>query len=258
MSFNIAEAENYVNNIDISDARRWIIEQGAEEDAGKVFSGAKDQAQVVGSGLFAFAKGVDADVREAISASALLAQLVANKRASAESQPLVWFSEYSKVLQNVGWTLQSKEWTDYTAKGQAVEVNEKIVEVMTAALGPSKAALAILATTVKALKAMNSSSSWFTIFNRESQKAEIARFQVGLVENGRDSDVFISLLGCLIQARSEITQVLFFKFRNANASFKANSHKVSIDRQSLTDLKGPIRDKIKIFQSAYLSTITDL
>ena len=201
MAFSVKKAEKFIKSADLSGIPLSISELSAEEDAGKIFDKAKNQALVVGSGVFAFAKGVDAEVREAISASALLAQLVANKRAPKD-KPLKWFEEYSSVLQNIGWTLQSKDWTDYTAKGTAVEVHEKIIEVMTVALGPSVAATAILAATVKALRGMNSGSSWFTIFSRESQKAKIARFQVGLVETGPDSDVFVSLLGCLIKAEN--------------------------------------------------------
>src|SRR5262249_29731066 len=150
-----------------SGTARGIISQSAATEAGAIFEQAKTQAQVVGSALFSFAQGVDIDVREAISDSALLAQLVANKRASAEKAPLEWFAEYAKVLQNVGWTLQDRGWTDYTTEGKAVEVHEKIIEVMAVVLGPAPAALAILTATVHALKGLKPDSSWLTIFSRE-------------------------------------------------------------------------------------------
>jgi hypothetical protein len=258
MSFDLLRAKDFVQTVDISGTPRGIVEMDAEGASQRVFNSTKDQALAVGSGLFAFEKGVDSEVREAISASALLAQLVANKRASKPDQSLDWFNEYSQVLQNVGWTLQSREWNDYSAKGTALEVNEQIITVMTVALGPSAAALAILESTVRALRAMEPDSSWFTIFNRDAQKASIARFHVGLVEIGPENDVFVSLIGCLVEAESEITQVLFFKFRNAHARFRANSHKVSIDRESLKELKGPIRAKIAAYQNDYVSSITDL
>src|SRR5882724_5397805 len=141
MEFDKERAREFVKSIDLAGVPRGIISQDAATEAGEIFDKAKTQAQVVGSGLFSFAQGVDANVREAISDSALLAQLVANKRASAETAPLEWFKEYSAVLQNVGWTLQEGGWTDYTAKGNAVEVHEKIMEVMAVALGPAPAAL---------------------------------------------------------------------------------------------------------------------
>jgi hypothetical protein len=149
-------------------------------------------------------------------------------------------------------------WNDYSADGKAVEVNQKIIDVMTVALGPSPAALAIITSTVNALKAMQPDSSWLTIFRRESQKGKLARFQIGLVENGEASDVFVALLACLIEAENSITQLLFFKWKEANASFKANGAKVSIDRAALSTLGPAIRTKIRAYQADYLGNIKDV
>jgi hypothetical protein len=256
--FDFDQARLFLKSIDLSGTPRGILSQSAATEAGAVFEQAKTQAQVVGSALFSFAQGVDIDVREAISDSALLAQLVANKRTSAEKAPIEWFDEYAKVLQNVGWTLQEAAWTDYTATGTAVEVHEKIIEVMAVTLGPAPAALAIVTATVHALRGLKPDSSWMTIFSREAAKAKIARFHIGLVEKDPDGDVFVSLLGCLVEAENSITQVLFFKFKNSKGSFKARNDKVSINRAALIDLGPTIRTKIRAYQADYLSSILNV
>jgi hypothetical protein len=258
MSFNINRARDYIKSIDLVGIQRNILSQDAAADAGEVFDTAKTQAQVVGSGLFSFAQGVTAEVREAISDSALLAQLVANKGFSPQQAPINWFKAYSEVLQNIGWILQESGWTDYTAKGDAVEVHQKIIEVITVALGPAPAALAIISATVNALTAMRPDSSWAAIFSRESQKATIGRFQIGLVEKEEAGDVFVSLLACLVEAQSTITQVLFFKYRDAEARFRANGTKISINRPTITDLGPAIRSKILAYQVDYLGKIVNL
>lgn len=258
MQIVIEQARQFVSSVNLKGTPRGMLHQDAATEATEIFDKAKTQAQVVGSGLFSFAQGVTAEVREAISNSALLAQLVANNEASNEQDPVAWFTAYSKVLQNVGWTLQDGGWVDYTARGTAAEVNEKVVEVLTVALGPAPSALAIITASINALKAMQPESSWITIFNRESQKAKIGRFQIGLVDKEESGDVFVSLLGCLIEAENTITQVLFFKFKQANARFKANSSKVSINRAALTDLGPAIRTKTRAYQFDYLSSIRDL
>ena len=258
MSLNKEQATDYIKSIDLSGVPRGIVSMDAATEAGEVFDKAKNQGQVIGSSLFSFAKGVDDNVREAISDSALLAQLVANKKFSAEDQPLEWFRLYSEVLQNIGWTLQEGGWTDYSTSGKAAEVHEKILEVLAIALGPAPAALAIITATINALKGMKPDSSWLTIFSRESQQAKIARFQIGLVEKEKANDVLVSLLACLIEAQNNITQVLFFKFKDAQASFRANIAKVSINRSSLTDLGPVIRSKVRAYQVDYLSTVLDV
>ncbi len=259
MTINIqAEARQFISSVDLSGTPRGVVSQNAAIESGEAFDTAKTQAQVVGSGVFSFVQGVTAEVREAISDSALLAQLVANKKVSAEQDPVAWFTAYSDVLQKLGWTLQDGGWADYTADGTAVEVNEKIIEVLTVALGVAPAAIAIITASINALKAMQPDSSWITIFSRESQKAKIGRFQIGFVDREANGDVFVSLLGCLIEAENTITQVLFFKFKQANARFKANSAKISINRASLTELGPAIRTKTRAYQVDYLSSITNL
>ena len=258
MAFDWKQAAEFVKAVDLRGVPRGIVDQSAAVDAGDVFDKAKTQAQVVGSGIFSFASGVSADVREAISDSALLAQLVANKKHSFEQNPLEWFKAYFDVLQNVGWTFQEGSWNDYTAQGVAVEVNEKVIEVMKVALGPSAAALAIITSTMNALRAMKPDSPWITLFTRESQKAKMARFQIGLVEKEENADVFVSLLACLIEAKNSITQLLVFKFKAENAKFEAHSARVSINRPALADLGPTIRTKIRAYQNDYLSSIVDL
>jgi len=268
MAFDTHRGREFVRSIDLSGTPRGItttrstrgdiLEPDSVQAAGKVFDKAKTQAQIVGAGVFSFAQGVTSEVRQGISDSALLAQLLANKKVSAEENPLGWFTTYFDVLQKVGWIVQESTWTDYTAQGAAVEVHDKILEVMTAALGPSAAAIAVITATMHALSGMNPSSPWISLFNRESQKARLARFQIGLLEKEENSDVSISLLACLIEAHTDITQVLFFKFKNAGATFRANSGKVFINPTYLNDLGPSIREKIHAYQTNYLSSILDL
>jgi hypothetical protein len=258
MPTDSSKAADFVKAVDLSGTPRGLLHQDAATEASEVFDTAKTQAQVVGSGLFSFSKGVTPKTREGISNSALLAQLVANKRASAEEAPMEWFTEYQNVLQSIGWALQDSGWTDYTAEGTAVEVNQKIIEVLQLALGPTGAAMAIVKSALAMLQKMTAGSSWLTIFNRESEHARIARFQVGLVETGKDADVFVSMLACLIEATTSLTQVLVFKFRDENASFKANTAKVSIDSAGLEELLPAIRTKVRAYQADYVSSIKDI
>ncbi len=254
----MSDSKTYVASIDLRGTPRGIVKMSAAEEASEVFDSAKQQAQVVGSALFSFARGVTAETREAISDSALLAQLVANKRASVATAPLAWYGEYLQVLQNVGWVMQQAGWADHTADGTAAEVHEKIIEVLKVALGPGAAAADIVASAIKELKAIQPESSWFTIFSRESQHASIARFQIGLAEPGENDDVFVSMLACLIEAQAAIAQVLLFKFRSEHATFRANSAKVSINRPALVDLGPAIRAKVRAYQADYLGSIKDI
>lgn len=227
-------------------------------NADRAFEHVQNQAQLVGSALFAFEQGVTTEVREAISDAALLAQLVANKKVDITSDPLGWFKEYSDVLTTLGWSLDTSSWTEDDSNGTASEVHEKILEVAAVVLGPIPTALAIVTATINALKKMDEKSSWLTIFNRESHKANVGRFQVGFVSTEDDAPVVVHLFAYLIEAQTNLTQVLFFKFRNQQARFRSLSNKVSINRASIKDLKEPIRNKVRAYQEHYLSSVLDV
>ena len=68
VSTELEEHRQYIASLDLSGIRRPIVEQDAETEAGEIFAKGKDQALVVGSGVFSFATGVDEEVRQAISA----------------------------------------------------------------------------------------------------------------------------------------------------------------------------------------------
>jgi hypothetical protein len=104
---------------------------------------------------------------------------------------------------------------------------------------------------------MNPRSSWIRIFTRESQAARIARFQLGGVEQHAGT-ISISMLACLIEAASAITQVLLFKFRQERASFRASHEKLATTTSSLIDLHPQLRTKVRAYQSSYLSSFADL
>lgn len=257
--------EDYIESLDLRGTPRSFVNQGpslVKQGAGfdpdaPVFDQARAQAQLVGSGIFSFAPGVDVATRQAISDALLLAQLVANKHGNVVDQPVEWFSAYAKVLQGLGWITTDSGWTDYTSDGVAADVHHEILAVLAAVLGPAPAALAIITASVEALNAMDPASPWIRIFSRESQIAKLARLQLGVVETSGDT-VSMSMLACLIEASSSITQVLVFKFREAKASFTANHTRVSTSGVALLKLHPKIRAKVDAYQDAYLSSIVDL
>src|SRR5581483_2703509 len=149
-------------------------------------------------------------------------------------------------------------WSDYTSDGQQAEVNQKILSLLTVALGAAPTALAIITAAIDALQGMTPDSPWITLFSRETQVAHMARVQVGLVTADPNGDVFVSLVACILSASTDVTQVLFFRWKDAHASFAAGSQKVSINRASLTDLGPAIRTKVRAYQFDYLSSILDI
>lgn len=220
------------------------------------FDAAKEQASVVGSDVVAFVKGVTREQRQDIVNATLLAQLVAKKKVpnpQTLADVVSWYGDYFDVLEQIGFVVQDRGFAEYEEKSQSFEAHEAILDVATALLATtSPAALALVKTTLGALKKMSADSPWITLFNRESQSANVARFQVSLVERDADAQLLVSLIAFGLEAKSKLTQVLFFKFKKNEVTLNHHSGKVTINAPILEGIRDQIALKLVAFSRDFV------
>jgi hypothetical protein len=222
------------------------------------FDTTKNQAMVVGADIVSFVQGVTPERREDIVNSSLLAQLAAKKRVSDPKQIYDWYNTYFDVLTNIGWVIQDQGFATYSEQSEGFEAHEAILKVATVLLGPTATALAIVTATVNSLKSMSSDSPWITLFNRESQSANTARFQVTLAEQTNDDQLLVSLMAFGLEATATLTQVLFFKLRANEATLKHYSGKVTINAHVLSNVRDAIKKRIAGFAKGYVEALPPL
>lgn len=250
-------ARSYVARLDLPErhVRRGGAAPGVVELA---FDAAKNQAAVVGSDVVSFVTGVTPERREDVVNATLLAQLVAKKRVPDSTRVQEWYDAYFDVLTNVGWTLQQKDFAEYREKSENFEAHKAILQVAAIVLGPAPAALAIVTTAINALHSMDASSPWITLFSRESQSARTAHFQVSLAEQKPDGQFMVSLMAFGLEARTTITQVLFFKAKASEATLRHCSGAVTIDTDVLDGVRGAVKQKLVGFAQDYVKALPDL
>ncbi|HCI13644.1 MAG TPA: hypothetical protein DFK12_06705 [Gallionellaceae bacterium] len=214
----------------------------------------KNQAMVVGSEVVSFVKGVTAERREDIVNSALLAQLAANKKAS-NSDIFKWYDAYFDALGQLGWVLQDSAFNAYEEQADGMEAHEAILQVATVLLGAAPTALAVITSTINAMKSMDANSPWLTIFNRESRTAKSSRFQIALAEQDESGQFMVTMMAYSLEAESSITQVLFFKIRKNKVSLKHNSGKVTINESVLSSVRDKIKAKLADRVGDYVDSI---
>lgn len=215
----------------------------------------KNQAAVVGSDVVAFVTGVTAEHREAIVNSSLLAQLVATTKSPDRTRVYDWYNHYFKALENIGWTTQEANFAEYTEKASGLKAHEAILKVAVSLLSPGTAALALVTTTIEALKSMDKGSPWITIFSRESEHAQTAHFQVTLVDQDPNGQFLVSMMAFGLEAKSTVTQVLFFRIKKAEATLKHYSGKVTINTGVLEQVKDELEDKLKSHAESYIKAL---
>jgi hypothetical protein len=261
---SIERARRFVEEAEIPETPAFRAKAAARETRGPsetvtaTLETGKNQAAVVGSDVISFVSGVTAERREAIINSALLAQLVAQKKVSNPDEVYEWYDAYFDVLTHLGWVVQDRSFAEYHENSQNFEAHKAILAVATALLGAAPAALALVKTTIDALHSMDESTPWITIFNRESQTAKNARFQISLVEQEEQGQFFVSLMAFGLEAKSRITQVLFFKARANEATLRHYSGRVTINTDVLDAIRGQVKAKLTGVASDYISTLPDL
>ena len=221
----------------------------------------KDQAAVVGGEVIAFVKGVTVEQRGDIVNASLLAQLVAKKKVPGPTTlggVTAWYDSYFDALSNIGFAIQDKGFAEYHEKSDSFQAHEAILEVAAVLMAGSPAALALVATTLKALQRMDAGSPWITLFNRESHSANTARFQIGLAEADATDGLLLSLVSFGLEAQSNVTQVLFFKFRNNDVTLQHHSGKVTINAPLLAAVRPEIAERLVDFAHDYVQRLPDL
>lgn len=235
-------------------ARRGEATGLAHQPPPVVFDTTDPQTVVAGSGLISFVKGVTSERRQDIVNSSLLAQLAANKQVADRQNLRAWHDAYFEVLTNLGWVLQERTFQRYRARGDDFEAEQAILGIAAQAFGGAASAVAIVKSTLDALKSA-ANGKWITLFNRECQSAHAAKFQVTLVDADARSDLIVYLMAFELDAKSTLTQVLFFKFRSNDIVFDHASGSVTINPDVLTAVRDPVAQKIRAYVSDYVAAV---
>ncbi|KRF42159.1 hypothetical protein [Terrabacter sp. Soil810] len=222
---------------------------------------AKEQAAVVGGEVIAFVRGVTREQRADIVNASLLAQLVAKKKVPSQTtfaDVEYWYGCYFEVLSSIGFAIQDKGFAQYHEETGDFQAHEAILEVAAGLLVGAPAALTLVKTTLTALQKMSDGSPWITLFNRESQSANTARFQVGLAESSPTDGLLLTLMSFGLEAQSNLTQVLFFKFRKSDVTLRHHSGKVTVSAPVLEAVRLDIAERLVDFAQDYVRQLPDL
>jgi len=215
----------------------------------------KKQSLVVGSNVVSFTIGVEADVRQAIADSSLFAQLAASKTLGSNSDPVEFFDTYFSNLYRLGWIIQEKNTEAHTYAGRDVDVHEAIIGVITTFLSPVAGAAAAVIAVLNGLHQMNKDAPFITLFNQQSQQGSAGRFQFTYVYPDPTQGLMARAMAFSFKANSVLTQVLFFKVQNIDASLHQSTGSLSIDADAMKALRPQLAKKMNDYRSAFIAGV---
>ncbi|HEX8401994.1 MAG TPA: hypothetical protein VF628_09850 [Allosphingosinicella sp.] len=218
-----------------------------------VFDVAKQQALVVGSDVVSFTRGVEAEFRQAIADSSLFAQLVAMKKVGADADPMAFFDAYFATLLGLGWMVQKRDTAEFSYKGTGFDVHEAVIGVITAFLAPIAGAGAAVLTVLKGLKEMDKSRPFIKLFEKQSRRAKMGRFQFTLIHKDPDHGLSAEIMAFALNADEVVTQVLFFRLKKGQTQLRRSLGSLSIDTEALSDLRPNLAGKVKAFRQSLIA-----
>lgn len=212
------------------------------------------QAALVGSDIIAFVDGVTAERRRLVVQSSLLAQLAAKRKVPDATRVFDWYRAYLDVLGNIGWAIQDSTFKNFSKVAHGFEAHEAITQAATALLGPGPALAAVIAT-IDALRRTSNDQPWFTVFQRESQSASTAHFQVSLVEPEAAGGFLVSLVAFVITAEQGLTQVAFFKYTTDRATLDLLSARVTVGLDPGSPVADAIAQKVASYELEFVRAL---
>lgn len=209
----------------------------------------------IGSQLMEFDNGIAADLKDAISNSALLSQLAANKATAQDENPLGWYDKYASTFGSLGWVQTEMQFVEQDITDTGAELHEAIIPVITALLGPQVAAASAILSVLKGLKDMDRDLPWITLFDRESKRFQSHQFQLSFAALDEGGDPTVSLLCFTFEASKNIVQVLFFKFSDESAVLRKCATTLTMSRQTLASIQGALAMKLAQYISSFIEEV---
>jgi hypothetical protein len=206
----------------------------------------KKQGAVVDSNLVVFPEETPKSVREAVCNWTLFAQRAATKKVDRE-QTKEWVDAYLDVLLNTGWSMreEASAWSEEHVFGSVV--HQKILGLVTVALGPIPGALALVTAALTSLQGMNESSKWITLFDRRAKSASSTGFSIANVDPHADGSAQLRSIDFRVEARKTLTQFLFFRFTSEEARMFKRAMVLFISADALGDLAPSIEQRVVAF-----------
>jgi hypothetical protein len=213
------------------------------------------QALVVGSSLIAAAENVPADIRQDIINCTLFAQLAASGSVAEESNVGEWYAFYFNALTALGWAQNGTNFREFSSGTMNFETHKAIISVITLALGPQIAAVALITETLNALQSINANSPWITLFDRQSVVSRMARFQVATAQYAGTGLLEIALVAFDLKSKAKLTQVLFFKTKSSELSLKYADGRATIFADVLEQNRASVAVRLDAYRSSYIREV---
>jgi len=178
--------------------------------------------------LVSFVSEVNGQRRKDVLNSVLIAQLAANKAHPNDDQVLEWYKTFIEILNKLGWVIEQAEFSEWKAKGSLFEVENAIIDVLTAAFGGTF--VSVIKKTLSAIKDLADSNGKITAFEKNTHSVQKGAFQIGIAKEENET-VAMQIGTFLLTSDNQIKKILFFKSTKESTKLNYCSRKGTLNEE---------------------------
>jgi len=198
-------------------------------------------ASVVSGGTVSFVAGISKQHREDVENSALLAQLAANKQFDREKDTENWYQFYRSVLENIGWVVPEFSFDRFQGSGDSFTMDKVIVDLIASVASENE--VAIVTSTINALKKLNQGNDALVIYERDTHSAHQGNFQAHSVTES-DGVVVMNIGTFRFSTEETVTRILFFNFPTSRTNFFQGGQNMNLDDSIFSQVRQAIKIKL--------------
>lgn len=212
-----------------------------------------EKAGFVDSGsLISFVTGIPKLQKNDVLNSTLLAQLAANTAFDRWTNTENWYKKYVEVLENVGWVIESFNFTKYDSHTASFTMDKVVLEILKAiATGQQEA---VINETIKALEALSNNDGKLVLFDTNGSNLKQGNFQMSSAQSDGEN-VAMAMASFYFSSTQSSTRFLWFEYKSADTHLFKASQKVVLNEEIYKLVRSAV---IKKLGDAAIQYIADL
>lgn len=230
-----------------------VISDADNNAVGTVKLGNLPEGIVSGGTMLAFAADVPAEVRGAVAMAALVAQRRANTLKVGKGSD-AWIEAHLGVFQKLNWLLEQNAEAEHTVSEAGIGIHTAIIPFLTAALGPGGVAGSTIITSLQNLSDVDAKKRWFRLYDKNTRAVHMTEQFFGYVSI-EDGSVVIRMAAIALDGKHCKRQILLFRTSRSDVTFRGRAIQMRAQPDMLTQLYGPLADKLENRAEDFLARI---
>ena len=247
-----AEKVKCIGELEICERRSGL----PENHANRVEASPPDNQRacyVVGSGLTIFTEDITGQVKRDILNATLLAQLVANTKHDCEQNVLDWNSEYRRVLQSLGFVIESFEFNAYVSSGPSLSIDQAVLEIIGSMAASND--LAVLQAALDTMRQLPIDDERIVLFDTQCSHNSCGNFQIYICSQGPDGEVNLTLGTFYFKGTEMGTNFIFHNQSSSSTQLYKSVVKTVLNTEVYATVRSAVINKLGRFAESLVTNV---